>query len=157
MVIVAPERLTVLIVDDSEADFMSTRDLLARADETAFVARWAPSYEAGLAAIVADRPDVCLVDYDLDGHGGEDFVRDAQRQGALAAMVLLAGYESLVHVAAVHNSGVDDSLLKWKLTPTLLERSVHHAIEIHRMRAQVQGLHRRFHDLADSAGVIYFE
>jgi DNA-binding NtrC family response regulator len=104
--------LHVLIVDDSEADLRTTRDLLARAAETTFTVQCAMSYDEGLSAVTDGHVDVCLVDYNLAGRDGMDFVRDAGRRGATAAMILLSGYEPLAHADEVYAAEAADALPK---------------------------------------------
>ena len=54
--------LRVLLADDDQDDYVITRELLQRIGRQKFHLDWAPTYEAALNAIQANRHDVYLFD-----------------------------------------------------------------------------------------------
>jgi ActR/RegA family two-component response regulator len=79
----AEPAVRVLPVDDDEDEYVIAGDLLRAACTERFELKWAPTYEEGLAAILASDCDVCLVDYRLGERNGlESYqVQKVQRGG----------------------------------------------------------------------------
>jgi PAS domain S-box-containing protein len=100
-----PERLRVLLVEDDEDDALLARDLLDRAGEGRAEVEWAPSFDAGLAAVARGGHDVVLLDHHLGARTGLDFLA---RLDAAA--------------------GAADYLVKGEITPRALERAVRYAV-----------------------------
>ncbi len=149
--------LRVLVVDDSEDEYQTTRDLLARASDSLFAVNWAPSHDAGLAAILQGTCDVCLVNYDLDGQPGLGLVHDAQRLGADTPIILLDAHDVHSLDEEIRLATADDCISKGQLTPALLERSVRHVVETNRLRAGAEESRTRWHTLTEHLSVVYFE
>ncbi|MCI0366112.1 MAG: PAS domain S-box protein, partial [Phycisphaerales bacterium] len=130
-----PERLKVLLVEDDEDDYILARGLLAEIKGSRFKLDWISTYEEGLKAMVANKHDVCLVDYRLGARNGIDLLRAAQEQGCQAPIILLTGQgEHEIDLMAM-KAGAADYLVKGRLDSGLLERSIRYAIE--RKRAAV--------------------
>lgn len=63
--------IKVLLVEDDEDDFILTRDVCDRIRGWRFEVDWVRTYDAGLSAALANRHDVCLVDYRLGARTGD--------------------------------------------------------------------------------------
>jgi signal transduction histidine kinase len=124
-------RTRVLLVDDEPDEFILCRDLLLRAGDPGFSLQWAKTFEAGLEMLRHDRPNVCLVDYQLGIRSGLDFVREARVMPSASdiPLIIMTGRgDRTVDTDAVE-AGAADYLDKLDLTPVMLERSIRHAIE----------------------------
>ena len=80
------QQARVLLVDDSEVDFVFTRRLLtqaSKADRGAgdYEIDWVPGVDEALEALSSGQHDVCLVDYQLKDRDGLDLLREASRRG----------------------------------------------------------------------------
>jgi PAS domain S-box-containing protein len=124
-------RTRVLLVDDEPDEYILCRDLLLRAGAPGFTLEWARTFEAGLDMLDRDQPSVCLVDYQLGVRTGLDFVREAQVTAVTAEipLIIMTGRGDRAVDADAVEAGAADYLDKLDLTPTMLERSIRHAIE----------------------------
>ncbi len=124
----------VLLIDDEENEYLLTRNLLARGDSRA-VLSWVPTYEEGLAAMLAGGFDVYLVDYDLkERRDGVELLREAISGGCRRPIIMLTGQGSRVVDMSAMQAGAADYLVKGQFGPDLLERTLRYAIE--RKRAE---------------------
>jgi two-component system cell cycle sensor histidine kinase/response regulator CckA len=123
------EPTRVLLVDDEEDEFILARDLLRRAGDARFSLEWASTFEGGLELLQDGRVNVCLVDYQLGGRTGLDFVREAQAMSLDVPLILMTGRGGRAVDADAISAGAADYLDKSGLTPALLERSIRYAIE----------------------------
>jgi signal transduction histidine kinase len=89
---------------------------------------WAPTYEAGLAALGKKPYDVALVDYRLGGYTGVEWLRKAAAAGHRLPIILLTGADSLEIDQEAAASGAADYLCKVQLDTVHLERSIRYAL-----------------------------
>ncbi len=140
----AARSLRVLVVDDSEDDFVIVRALLQEAEPTVEVA-WCSNFEDGLAAMKANAHDVCLVDFHLGPTYGVDLVRAAVDSGVQLPLIMLTGTTSGVDIECLQ-AGATDFLEKGTVEPRLLSRSIRYALErqklLERLREALHGLQR---------------
>jgi signal transduction histidine kinase len=135
----AEERISVLLVEDDDEDYLLTRDLLAKLDVPYEVDR-ACDYASALEASRARGYSVGLVDYRLGPDNGIDLVRELVEAGSDMPMIVLTGQgDHEVDVEAA-NAGAADFLVKGELSPTLLERTIRYAI---RSQASLRALRER--------------
>ena len=59
------ESLKVLLIEDDEDDYILTKALFSEIKGTRFQLEWIKNSDEGLAAMVRNEHDVCLVDYRL--------------------------------------------------------------------------------------------
>ena len=120
--------VNVLLVDDDEDDFVITRDLLSEIPAGTFDLRWAATLEAGLAAMVENRPDVCIVDHRMGEHSGLDFMRLAIERGFEVPMVMMTGHGDHEVDLEAMRLGAAAYLVKGQVQPALLERTLRYAM-----------------------------
>ncbi len=121
--------LKVLLVEDDEDDYILARSLLDDIQGRRFRLDWVKNYQAGLEAMLRSEHDICLVDYRLGAENGIDLLRNAIEQGCEPPIILLTGQgEHQIDVEAM-KAGAADYLVKGRLDPGLLERSIRYAIE----------------------------
>ncbi|MSP57080.1 MAG: response regulator [Myxococcales bacterium] len=95
---------------------------------------WVSSFQEGMEAIQSGEHDVYLVDYFLEDRDGLELVRWARSQWFRKPMIMLTGCGSLDVDVEAMKAGASDYLVKGKVDPDLLERSVRYALE--RVRAE---------------------
>jgi FixJ family two-component response regulator len=130
------ETIRVLLVEDDEDDYFLVKDLLKEIKGGVYELEWMKTYETGLATMMCNKHDVCLIDYRLGAHNGLELLRTALAGGCAAPLILLTGMgQHEVDVAAM-KAGAADYLVKAKVDVYQLERAIRHAIERKRAAAQ---------------------
>jgi two-component system cell cycle sensor histidine kinase/response regulator CckA len=133
--VASSDQLKVLLVEDDEEDYFLTRALFGEIKSDLYKVEWIATFKAGLEAMVSNRHDICLVDYQLGARNGIELLREAQEKGCQAPIILLTGQgEHEVDIEAM-KAGAADYLVKGRLDAGLLERSVRYAIERQRAAA----------------------
>src|SRR5271170_3825477 len=85
------ETIKVLLVEDDEDDYILTRGIFTEMKERRFQLEWFKSYQLGLAAMVRNQHDVCLVDYRLGAKNGVELLEEALNKGCQSPIILLTG------------------------------------------------------------------
>ena len=137
---IAPIR--VLLVADDEDDYVLTREMLSAVDGTLFELEWVKCYDEGVRAMVAYRHDLYLVDFCLGAHSGLELLEDARKLGCEAPIVMLTGTGGADIDMQAMKLGADDYLVKDRLAPELLGRSIRYAIERKRTENELAFLAR---------------
>jgi len=125
----AHDPVKVLLIDDDEDDHVLTRDLLAIIGRERYRLEWAPSFDAGLAAVRRREHDVCLLDYHLGEHNGLELLGQAIGEGCRAPIIMLTGLGDHEVDLEAMKVGAADYLPKGSLDAPLLERSIRHSLE----------------------------
>lgn len=123
-----PPTVRVLVVEDEEEDFLLIEELLARAENTRFLVERASDAEGGLAKLLAERHDACLVDYRLPGQDGLSLARAAARRGVAVPVILLSGVAAPELEIAAIEAGAADFLDKEQFEVERLERAIRLAL-----------------------------
>ena len=143
----APSPIRVLLIEDEETDYLLTRRMLSSSGDHAFDLQWADSWQAGIEAIRRCAHDVCLLDFRIGGGDGLELLKESQDIGCRAPVILLTGISDYRLDVEAMELGAADYLVKDKLTPDLLERTIRYALS----HAQaVDELRRRQDDLSAS-------
>ncbi|HEX7974474.1 MAG TPA: GAF domain-containing protein [Anaerolineales bacterium] len=128
--------LRVLLVDDDREDYLLTRDLLSDRSfcceddaPVGFELDWAATYADALRAFDCDVYDAYLIDYRLDQRDGLELLREANRQGCKAPVILITGQGSYELDLEAMTSGAADYLSKMDLTAPLLQRTIRYSLE----------------------------
>ena len=122
-------RRRILLVDDDPDEHLIVGDLLRSLRVDAFDLTCKATYAEGLEALLPSRFDVCLVDYRLGERTGLDFLDAAAVACCPTPIVLLTGVGDHEVDMMATSRGAADYLVKGKMTPELLERSIRYAIE----------------------------
>ncbi len=142
------EQVRILLVEDDEDDFILTKDVVSKILRGKFHLEWANTFQRGLEMMAANRHDVYLVDYHLGAQNGIALLQQAIVRGCQSPIILLTGQgEHEIDMAAM-KAGAADYLVKAKLEPGLLERSIRHALERKRAEAVAAFEHGRLAALA---------
>ncbi|MGV0837890.1 fused response regulator/phosphatase [Mycolicibacterium thermoresistibile] len=120
--------MSLLLVEDDRADALLVEELIA--DTTADIrVTWAASIAEAKHHLTADRPDCVLLDLNLPDADGIDALEHICRHDAAMPIVVLTGLiDEHFGVLAVA-SGAQDYLIKGRVEPEMLRRSLLYAIE----------------------------
>ena len=149
----------VLLIEDSESDYLLTRHLLGSIENQIFDLEWASSWQMGIEAIRRAGHDICLLDYRIGGGNGLELLRETRAVSQHFPVILLTGVSDYRLAVEAMQLGAADFLLKDQLTPPLLERSIRYAIaqarSLEELQCQRNGLRAselRFWSVVQSAG-----
>ena len=130
--------LSLLLIEDDRADTLLVEELIA--DSAADIRLiWAESIAEAERALDNSRPDCILLDLNLpDATGFDALDRIAGRDPTIPVVVLTGQVDEHFGVSAV-GSGAQDYLVKGRVDPETLRRSLLYAIE--RKRAEITAVH----------------
>lgn len=134
------DTLTVLLVEDDRGDALLVEELIV--DAVADIRlRWAESMAHAAKEIKSARPDCVLLDLNLPDANGTDAVDQIRALDPTLPIVVLTGHiDDLYGVSAVA-SGAQDYLVKGRVEPEMLRRSLLYAIERKRSELTAVDLH----------------
>jgi PAS domain S-box-containing protein len=148
----------VLLIEDSEADYLLTRRMLSSVENETFDLEWASSWQTGIEAIRRSDHDVCLLDYRIGGGDGLELLKESSQSTHKAPVILLTGVSDHRLDVEAMQLGAADFLVKDQLTPALLERSIRYAIreqqnldELRRRQDEMRASELRFRSVVQSA------
>jgi signal transduction histidine kinase/CheY-like chemotaxis protein len=121
------ERYLILLVDDSPEDLETYQRYLRQDRDRAYDIRSAQSAAQALKLCQIQMPDLILLDFllpDLDGIQFIDALRRQTHPPTLPAIVVLTGQGNEEVAVALMKSGVQDYLIKNKLTATGLQSTI---------------------------------
>ncbi len=123
--------LTILIVEDSEADRDAYRRYLKRNTKLDCTIIEADLGELGLALCQQAQPDVVLLDYSLPDCDGLEFLTElkVQLKDQMPALIMITGQGNEFLAAQTLKAGAEDYLVKGQITPLSLQRSIEQAVE----------------------------
>jgi CheY-like chemotaxis protein len=136
----AAPRLSVLLVEDDRADALLVEELIADAAVDVDFA-WAPSISDAERELARARPDCVLLDLNLpDASGIGALERISKRYPSIPIVVLTGLNDEHFGISAVA-SGAQDYLVKGRVEPENLRRSLLYAIERKRAELTAVELH----------------
>ncbi|MBW3533886.1 MAG: PAS domain S-box protein [Gemmatimonadetes bacterium] len=140
----------VLLVDDDQGDYLMTRAMLEQIEGYRFETEWVPTYQEALDALERHQEfDVFLVDYFLEDHDGLDLVREARSRRIRTPMIMLTGRGSHDVDLEATEAGATDYLVKGRVDPPLLERSIRYALQRHRSEEALRDSEERHRGMFD--------
>ncbi len=132
------EQIDVLIIEDDEDDFFIARSLLSKTSALKCNLEWARDFDEGLATLMSNRYDVCLVDYRLGARDGLQLLHEADERGVETPMILLTGQGDYEVDIKAMMAGAADYLVKGQIDAQLLERSIRYARERRRAEERIR-------------------
>lgn len=145
-------QLNVLLVDDSEDDYIITRDLFSESQEGWVNLEWVTSYETGLERMSHKCHAVYIFDYYLGERTGVELLEWAVEHGIRSPVIILTGQRDRDLDLRAMKAGATEYLVKGDTDASLLERTVRYAAEhAHRLdllreltiRDELTGLYNR--------------
>jgi len=123
------ETIRALLIDDEESAFVMTRALLEQIERPTIELDWLATFEEGQEALARDDYDVYLVDHFLEERTGLDLLRGARRHQLQAPVIMLTGRGSHDVDLQAMGAGAADYLVKGRIEPEDLERSIRYALD----------------------------
>ena len=121
--------IKILLVDDDEEDNIITREILSEIENWRVDVTWVAKYDTALEVIENSQFDVCLVDYHLGARNGLELISEVIDNGCKTPMILLTGQgDREVDIQAME-AGAADYMVKSRIDPLLLERSIRYSIQ----------------------------
>ncbi|MBA2489984.1 MAG: response regulator [Chloroflexi bacterium] len=137
----------VLLIDDDAEEHLLIEDLLARVPGAAYHLDWVTSYEAGLERLTTNEHAAAFVDLRLGGRNGMQLLAEASAHGSHVPLIMLTGEDDPQVDHAALSAGAADFLVKGRIEPPDLEKSLRYAIargralgEVRRSEARVAAL-----------------
>lgn len=123
-------KVKVLLIDDDEDDYIITKDIFNRINHAdKYELSWIDTFDKGINAVLKHQYDIYLVDYRLGKHTGVDLVNEAVLSGVKEPIIILTGKGDYKIDEEAMNVGAADYLLKDKLDPDSLERTLRYALK----------------------------
>jgi PAS domain S-box-containing protein len=148
----------ILLIEDEETDYLLTRRMLSAIQNQSYEVHWVKSCAAGIEAMRRRAHDVCLLDFRIDGGNGLEILKESRNIGCIAPVILLTGVGDHQLDVEAMALGAADFLVKDKITPELLERSIRYSIsqaqsmdELQRQRDEMRVSELRFRSVFQSA------
>jgi signal transduction histidine kinase len=135
-----PDKTRVLLVDDDEDDYIITQDIVNEIQGRVHLLEWTNSFEKAIEIIQECRHNVILVDYHLGARNGLELIREAISMECKTPFILLTGQSDREVDEMAMRAGALDYLVKSKLNPYDLERSIRYSIEHAKSLNEIQKL-----------------
>lgn len=147
-------RVNVLLIDDDEDDYLIFRKMLSKIPGRSFNVQWISTYSAALE-MPKDTPcDIVFIDYVLGRNNGLELMRELQRKGLKAPIIMLTGQGNRDVDIQAMKEGAADYLEKANLNAMFLERSVRYTLErtrtLDRLRERDDLLRKLSKELVDA-------
>lgn len=137
-----PRRLSVLLIEDDEDDWILTQALLSEVGEAEYALTWAATFDEGLRRLADEPFDVCLLDYNLGEQTGMELLSRALAAGIEVPIIFLTGQSERALDVEATQLGAADFLVKGRIRGDLLERSIRYAMERGRSLSTLRQLNR---------------
>lgn len=121
--------IRILMIDNNEKDFIITRDLFSSINFHKYSLDWVQSYEEGVKLISKKTHDIYLVDYHLGQYNGLDLINEMQTAGYDLPLILLTEQKDMKIDQQIKKIGAVDYLIKEKISPELLDKSIRYSID----------------------------
>ncbi len=121
--------IKVMLVEDDEDDYIITHDLLEEIKHVRYDLHWYNNYDDAMEGIEKGIYDVYIFDYRLGDRTGLDLLRYVNEKGIETPVIILTGQDDYETDVEAMRWGASDYLVKGRIEPPLLERSIRYAIE----------------------------
>lgn len=133
----------VVVIEDDHADFIILESLLQASQRFRFKLTHVKSFQQAQQYLTEASHDIFLLDYFLGADTAIDFLKEATLLHIPQPVVVLTGADSGQIDDEVINLGAADFIPKNELSTSLLERTIHHAVEHKRAEINLERLAKR--------------
>jgi len=141
----------VLLIEDDKHDYILTSELLKDVVGTTYDITWVPTYHEGLTEMLANKHDVCLIDYRLGKGTGVELLSEATKTGCRLPMILLTGQGDHEIDVEATRAGAADFIAKGALESATLERAIRYAVARANNLKSLRESEGRFRSVVESA------
>ena len=131
-------QLNVLLVDEREQDFTTINELLTNIKSWQCTLDYAPTYEAALEKIEAQRPDICLFNPHLEGRAGFNPLQQLFKNEMSTSLILLSKPGTPDLPVEAKETGAVDYLVKGAFDADQLKRSIHFALRYKQLEGSLE-------------------
>jgi PAS domain S-box-containing protein len=143
--------MRVLLIEDNPGDARLIEEMLAEAGNPPIYLEEAGRLDEGLELLARERCDALLLDLGLPDSRGLDTLRRTLSYAPGVPVVVLTGLEDeKVGLEAV-KEGAQDYLVKGKVGPELLSRSIHYAVQRKRAQEQLRESEEMYRTLTETS------
>lgn len=142
--------LHLLLIDDDPFSYLFIREQLSLIGGTRCTLDWQDNFDDGLRVLQEQRHDAYIIDYRLGDRDGLELLRETQSLNQNLAVIILTSAHSQELCLESLELGASGYLAKQEISPSLLERSIRHAL---RYAQALEALHLaecRYQAVADS-------
>ena len=133
-----PKPLRILLIDDDEATFVITRELLREINGRPVELDWTGEAAEGYDLILNDEHEVFLIDYRLGSEDGLELLRRAREAGCKAPMLILTGQTDEEIDQQALEAGASDYLAKDVYDVSRLQHAIRYALERHTLTRDLE-------------------
>lgn len=145
------ESIDILVVDDDEDDFVIVKDLLSEISSNRFRVKWVPDYDQARKHIRQQGFDVYLIDYRLGKKNGLNLLKEAVNINRSKPVIMLTGQgETRIDMEAM-KIGAADFLVKDKIDPQSIERSIRYALSNARAMHKLYEQEKKYRSLFEQS------
>lgn len=115
----------ILLIEDDHEDYLITRELIRDIKgERRYEIDWVSDYDEAKKVIAEKRHDVCLIDYNLGIQSGLELVKETYDPDNAMPFIFLTGQSDYEIDKQAMMAGATDFLVKGKVTPGEMERTI---------------------------------
>ena len=145
-----PKPLRILLIDDDEATFVITRELLREINGRPVELDWTGDAKEGYDLLLKDEHEVFLIDYRLGSVDGLELLRRARAAGCRAPMLILTGQTDEEIDQQALEAGASDYLAKDVYDVSRLQHAIRYALERHALTRDLERERYLLHSLMES-------
>jgi DNA-binding response OmpR family regulator len=133
-----PSVLKVLVVEDNRADALLIQEYLSEVERPRFLVEHQTRLAPGLARLGAGGIDVLILDMSLPDSEGIATVLQVREAAPDVPIVVMSGLDDEAIAIRAVQEGAQDYLVKSRVDPASLVRSIRYAIQRHRIQHSLQ-------------------
>jgi len=148
--------MRILLIEDDTGDARLIREMLSETNEGAAEMEWEQTLASGLERLASERFEVLLLDLTLPDSLGLDTLQSVHTFEQSIPVVVLTCLEDDGTAREALKSGAQDFLVKEKITPDSLGRSIRYAMDRHSAEVALRNSEEHFRLIYDNAGEAIF-
>ncbi len=142
-----PDAIQVLVIEDNLGDARLVKEALSEVTGTRFVLLFADRLSAGIDRLREGGVDVVLLDLGLPDAKGFAGIAGIQAEVPAVPIVVLTGSDDQAIARGAVNAGAQDFVVKGKLAPDVLDRSLRYAIDRHSRLLELSNANRQLEEM----------
>lgn len=144
---IAPAKLTVLVIEDNEGDFVLIEDYLNEEVKELKIYHSITLKDAKQYFAPESLLDIIFLDLSLPDGNGDDLVKYVVSQNPDTPIIVLTGFADREYGVRTLSFGVADYLLKDELNAYQLSKSIAYTLERKRVAQQLKESEKKYKDL----------
>ena len=137
----------VLLVDDERESYEFVEALLHTSHEDRFDVIWETEFDRAAELMLEPGFDICLLDYNLGGFTGLEFMAYVRERGSRVPIIVLTGHGSRAVDMEALRAGAAEYLDKSQLKAALVARTIRYAVRHQQDRNELEDLYQQVSEL----------